>query len=132
MSTTCLWTKLSSPAAMKISIRDTAVRKNRKENFYHGLLLGLLGHREDWIVTSNAESGDGYSDILVELAEEGIGIVIEVKYAEEKQLEAACTEALAQIARMDYDARLRQDGMDTIIRYGIGCCRKKCKVVVQG
>ncbi|WP_251207535.1 AAA family ATPase [Acetatifactor aquisgranensis] len=115
-----------------ISIRDTAVRKNRKENFYHGILLGLLGHREDWIVTSNAESGDGYSDILVELAEEGIGIVIEVKYAEEKQLEAACTEALAQIARMDYDARLRQDGMDTIIRYGIGCCRKKCKVVVQG
>ena len=69
---------------------------------------------------------------ILELAEEGIGIVIEVKYAEEKQLEAACTEALAQIARMDYDARLRQDGMDTIIRYGIGCCRKKCKVVVQG
>lgn len=118
MSTTCLWTKLSSPAAMKISIRDTAVRKNRKENFYHGILLGLLGHREDWIVTSNAESGDGYSGILVELAEEGIGIVIEVKYAEEGLLEAACTEALAQIAGMDYD--------------GIGCCRKKCKVVVQG
>ncbi len=105
-----------------ISIWDTAVRKNRKENFYHGILLGLLGHREDWIVTSNAESGDGYSDILVELAEEGIGIVTEVKYAEEGLLEAACTEALVQIARMDYDARLRQDGMDTIIRYRKGHC----------
>ncbi len=97
-------------------------KKEQKREFLPSILLGLLGHREDWIVTSNAESGDGYSDILVELAEEGIGIVTEVKYAEEGLLEAACTEALVQIARMDYDAWLRQDGMDTIIRYRKGRC----------
>lgn len=110
-----------------VSIRDTAVRKDKKENFYHGLLLGLLNYQDDWLVISNAESGDGYSDILVEL-EEGIGIVIEVKYAEEGNLELACARALQQIEELGYEDRLRQDGMETIIRYGIACHKKKCKV----
>lgn len=77
---------------------------------------------------SNWESGEGYSDILVELEEEGIGIVIEIKYAEDGRLEESCAEALVQIERMDYEDRLRQDGMETIIRYGIACYKKKCKV----
>ena len=85
-----------------ISIRDTAVRKARKENFYHGILLGLLSHREDWIVTSNTESGEGYSDILVEAEEETVGIVIEVKYAENGNFEKGCREALEQIEKMEY------------------------------
>ena len=63
-----------------ISIRDTGVRKDRKENFYHGILLGLLSHREDWIISSNAESGEGFSDILIEIEESDTGIVIEIKY----------------------------------------------------
>lgn len=115
-----------------ISIRDTAVRKGKKENFYHGILLGLLSYREDWDVFSNMESGDGYSDILVETEEESIGIVIEVKYSDEgneSSLEAGCREALEQIEEMGYEARLRQDGMERIIKYGIACNRKRCKVV---
>ena len=114
-----------------ISIRDTAVRKGRKENFYHGILLGLLSHREDWDVFSNAESGDGYSDILVETEEGSTGIVIEVKYSEEgdeDSLEAGCREALEQIEKMGYEERLRQDGAENIVRYGIACHRKKCRV----
>lgn len=111
-----------------ISIRDTNARKGRKENFYHGILLGLLSHREDWDVISNAESGDGYSDILVEAEEEGIGIVIEIKYAEEGQWDAGCGQALEQIERMGYEARLYQHGMDTVIKYGIACNKKRCKV----
>ena len=107
------------------------MKKSRKENFYHGILLGLLSHREDWAVISNAESGDGYSDILVELEEDSIGIVIEVKYAEEGKLEEECAKALAQIEQTGYDTRLREDGMNTIIRYGIACHKKKCKVKVQ-
>lgn len=113
-----------------ISIRDTSVRKAKKENFYHGILLGLLSHREDWIVESNAESGNGYSDILIETEDNGIGIVIEVKYSEDGNLEAGCGKALEQIAEMGYEARLRQNGMKTIIRYGIACNRKTCKVAV--
>lgn len=110
-----------------ISIRDTAVRKARKENFCHGILLGLLGHRGDWYVRSNAESGDGYSDILVE-TEEGVGVVIEVKYPDGGDLDAGCQEALAQIEKTGYEEALVQDGMETILKYGVACDRKKCRV----
>lgn len=114
-----------------ISIRDTSVRKGRKENFYHGILLGLLSHRGDWIVSSNAESGDGFSDILVELEEEGIGIVVEVKYPDGSDLDQGCLEALEQIERMGYEDRLRQDGYTTIYKYGIACHKKRCRVKMQ-
>ena len=114
-----------------ISIRDTCVRKDMKENFYHGILLGLLSHREDWLVDSNVESGDGFSDILVEIYDKKIGIIIEVKYPDDGNLEAGCREALNQITQKRYESRLCQDGMETIIRYGIACCRKQCKVCVE-
>lgn len=111
-----------------ISIRDTGVRKNQKENFYHGVLLGLLSHREDWDLDSNAESGEGYSDIQIEIADEEIGIVIEVKYADDGNLENGCREALAQINGKNYADRLLQDGMTTVLKYGIACHRKRCLV----
>jgi hypothetical protein len=112
-----------------ISIRDTAVMKERKENFYHGILLGLLRHKENWLVMSNAESGEGYSDILVEVPESRTGVVIELKYAEADKLEDGCAEALSQIDEKQYDAHLQLDGMQTIVKYGIACFRKHCKVV---
>lgn len=93
-----------------ISIRDTAV-KGRKENFYHGVLLGLLSHMENWAVWSNIESGEGYCDILLEVPENRVGVVIEMKYAQEDRMEAACTEALKQIEQRQYAARLKSDGM---------------------
>lgn len=111
-----------------ISIRDTAAPEERKENFYHGFLLGLLGYKDDWIVKSNAESGIGYSDILIEIRENRIGIVIEMKYAANGKLEAACQEALSQIEDRKYEARLKEDGMKNIIKYGIACYKKECKV----
>ena len=113
-----------------ISIRDTAVSKSRKENFYHGILLGLLGFRNDWIIKSNMESGIGYSDILVEIPERRIGIVIEMKYAEDGDMDAACRIALNQIEEKQYVAKLKEDGMRTIIKYGIACFRKDCRVAV--
>ncbi len=71
-----------------ISIRDTAVRKELKENFYHGFLLGLLRYRRDWKVLSNRESGRGYADIVIELFMQKMGIVIELKYVDDGNLEA--------------------------------------------
>ena len=115
-----------------ISIRDTGVRKNQKENFYHGILLGLLRHREDWILSSNVESGEGFSDILVEDEEAGIGIVIEVKYPENGDLEKGCAQALAQIESLEYETRLRDDGIDQIVKYGIACYKKRCRVWTTG
>lgn len=111
-----------------ISIRDTGGRRGQKENFYHGVLLGLLRHREDWLLYSNMESGEGYSDILVEDPEAGIGIVIELKYREDGKLEEGCREALEQIDSLRYKDRLEEDGIETIIKYGIAFCKKRCRV----
>ena len=114
-----------------ISVRDTAVRKSRKENFYHGILLGLLSHRGDWYVRSNVEAGDGYSDILVEMEEEETGVIVEVKYPDGGDLEAGCREALEQIEKKQYQEALELDEMKRMIFVGIACERKKCKVVTR-
>ena len=113
-----------------ISIRDTAVSKERKENFYHGILLGLLGYKTSWLTKSNAESGTGYSDILVEVPDNRTGIVVELKYAEDGDMEAACAKALTQIDEKNYIMKLKQDGMRNFIKYGIACYKKDCKVVL--
>ncbi len=112
-----------------ISIRDTHTRKEMKENFYHGILLGLFGNMDDWSVQSNAEAGDGYSDIAVEIPDKDIGIIIELKYAENAQFDAACKEALKQVEDRNYEELLIDDGMKTIYKYGIACYKKRCKVV---
>lgn len=114
-----------------ISIRDTAVAKDKKENFYHGILLGLLGYKANWLIKSNTESGTGYSDILVEVPNNRTGIVIELKYAENGDMDAACDEALKQIEEKTYVDKLKQDGMRNFIKYGIACFKKDCKVVVS-
>ena len=117
-----------------ISIRDTFSQKARKENFYHGVLLGLLSSEEDWILTSNAESGEGYSDILVEIEEEQLGIVIELKYSENSAPESMteqCEKALHQIREKQYAQKLRSDDMETILAYGIACHKKRCKVMFE-
>lgn len=114
-----------------ISILDTKAPDALKENFYHGLLLGLLrGSNPDWLIKSNRESGDGFSDILIEPEDPDAGIVIEVKYAKEmKELDAACEAAMAQIKDKRYDEVLRNEGRCDILAYGIAFCRKRCRVV---
>ena len=111
-----------------ISVRDTAVRVNRKENFYHGMLLGLLQSQGTWGVQSNAETGRGYSDISIRTPER-IGIVIELKYAHDGDLQKACAEALSQIEEKKYAVGLQREGMKKIVKYGIAFCEKECMVV---
>lgn len=114
-----------------IRIRDTFARKPTKENFYHGLLLGILGFKENWSVMSNRESGDGFGDILIRIEDEDVGIVIEVKYADDGNLQGECEKALQQIIDIRYTEALEQEGIHTIIKYGIACYRKKCKVLMR-
>lgn len=115
-----------------ISVLDAKAPDNKKENFYHGLLLGLLRSEINWLILSNAESGDGFSDILIEPEDPDAGIVIEVKYASSVAgLEKACEEALKQIREKRYDERLRNDGRTDVLTYGIAFCRKRCKVVCE-
>ena len=112
-----------------ISVRDTAVRADRKENFYHGLVLGLLRSQGSWLIQSNAETGEGYSDISVSTPKR-TGIVIELKYANDGNLESACAEALKQIEEKKYAAGLQRQGMKTVIKYGIAFWKKECMVVM--
>ena len=111
-----------------ISIRDTFVRKEMKENFYHGILLGILGIKEEWGVFSNQETGEGYSDILIETENSETAILIEVKYAGDGNLDVACERALKQVEERKYDEELRENGVDKILKYGIACYMKRCKV----
>lgn len=113
-----------------ISVRDAAVRMNMKENFYHGMVLGLLQSQENWLVQSNAEMGEGYSDISI-CTPERTGIVIELKYADDGKLESACTNALKQIEERKYSIGLERRGMKKIIKYGMAFCGKECMVVME-
>lgn len=111
-----------------ISIRDDAARHSVKESFYHGILLGILGFKDGWSVYSNKESGEGYGDILVETDGGETGIVLEVKYARDGDLEAGCRKALEQIEKKKYGEFLRDEGVDQILAYGIACYKRRCKV----
>lgn len=115
-----------------ISVLDTRARNDQKENFYHGLLLGLLRSEPAWLILSNAESGEGFSDILIEPEDPDAGIVIEVKYATSiAGLDEGCKKAMEQIKTRRYDEKLRNDGRENILGYGIAFCKKRCKVVCE-
>ena len=114
-----------------ISVRDTFARKELKENFYHGLLLGILGFKAGWSVMSNRESGNGFSDIMIMIDDAEIGIVIEVKYAESHDLEAVCKDALKQMIYKRYAEYFEQQGIKKILKYGIACRVKECKVMLE-
>ena len=115
-----------------ISILDTKAKDDQKENFYRGLLLGLLRSEPNWLILSNAESGDGFSDILIEPEDPDTGIVIEVKYSPTLAgMESACVTALEQIKSKRYDERLRNEGRENVTAFGIAFCKKRCRVVFE-
>ena len=113
-----------------VSIRDTFVRKPTKENFYHGMLLGILGFKEGWTVTSNKEAGDGFSDIMIRIDDADIGIIIEVKYAD-TGAETECRKALRQIDEKGYAKELQKEGIAVVLKYAIVCGRKRCQVLLE-
>jgi len=110
-----------------ISVRDTAVRKSLKENFYHGMILGLLQSRSDWQTRSNEELGEGYSDIVI-CTSDRVGIIIELKYVEDGNLKKGCISALEQIEDRKYAIDLERRRMKKVLKYGIAFCEKECKV----
>ncbi len=116
-----------------ISVRDTAVPRNMKENFYQGMLLGLLQNQDGRLVKSNAETGEGSSDCCGDislLTSDRVRIIIELKYAHDGNLEAACAEALEQVEEKKYAEGLKRRGMKKIIKYGIAFYEKGCMVAM--
>ena len=124
-------TALNNILPKSISIRDTYAKKDMKENFYHGLLIGLFLHNERWVVKSEQESGEGYPDILVKAVEKGTGCVFEIKYAGNGRFDEACGKAMQQIKEKKYVDILKQEGIETIYLYGIAFYRKSCKVIYE-
>lgn len=122
---------LNEYMAQTISIRDTASRKNDKENFYHGILMGVLSFRTGWTTQSNMESGNGYSDIVIWSADSDIGIVLELKYAEDGLTDRVCKKALEQIEKNNYADVLRRKGCCEILKYGIAFYKKSCRVMLE-
>lgn len=124
--------RLTAILGKTISVLDTKARDGQKENFYHGILLGLLRSEEEWLILSNAESGEGFSDILVEPEDPDRGIIIEVKYAQSVSgLKNACEAGMKQILDRQYDMKLRNDGRTEIYAYCIAFNKKRCDVVFQ-
>ena len=124
--------QLTSILAETISILDTKARNEEKENFYHGMMLGLLRNHRNWIVKSNVESGEGFVDILIKPEDPDEGILIELKYSKTFDgLEKACERAMEQVKNRRYDEALREEGRCHILAYGIAFCKKRCKVVIQ-
>lgn len=113
-----------------ISVRDTFVRRPTKENFYHGILLGILSFKAGWLVSSNREAGDGFSDIMISIYDSDVGIIIEVKYAEDGNLEAECKKAIDQIVIKNYEEAFLDADVRKILKYGIACNRKQCRVIL--
>ena len=124
--------QLTDILGQTISILDTKARDEEKENFYHGIMLGLLRGYRNWTVKSNVESGDGFADIIIKPRDPDAGIVIELKYsATFSGLEKACEKAMTQIKDRRYDEVLREDGRENILAYGIAFCKKRCRVVCE-
>ena len=124
--------QLTDILGQTISILDTKARDEEKENFYHGIMLGLLRGYRNWTVKSNVESGDGFADIIIKPRDPDAGIVIELKYsATFSGIEKACEKAMAQIEDRRYDEILREEGRENILAYGIAFCKKRCRVVCE-
>ncbi len=115
-----------------ISVLDTKARNEEKENFYHGILLGILKSNPAWAVKSNRESGDGFADIIVKPKNPDTGIIIELKYARSiHDLDNACERALEQIKERRYEEDLREEDRNDILAYGIAFYKKRCRVAVE-
>ncbi len=114
-----------------VSVRDTFVRKPIKENFYHGMLLGILGYKGGWSVRSNRESGEGFSDIMIQIDGCDTGIIIEVKYTDKAEnMETECRKALKQIVDKKYIDAFHFMDIHKVLKYGITCNIKKCVVMM--
>ena len=115
---------LNSQLFSTISFYDSA------ENFYHGFLAGILSQSEDYLVTSNRESGRGRSDIMVKSPSlRGRAFVLELKVSKTiDDLEADADRAVQQIYDKKYMDELRTEGYRKIDCYGISFYRKDCEV----
>ena len=112
------------------NLMETISFYDYQESYYHGFLAGMLKNIGNYIVVSNRESGNGRPDIVLKYPSiRGKTVIIEIKVAGSwKELEKKCTEALKQIEEKDYEAELRREGYQNIMKYGVAFYKKECMV----
>ena len=114
-----------------------------KEQFYHGLMLGLvLMLKNEYEITSNGFAGKGRYDLLLKpknILEEQEGIIFELKIINidnsklnleeiHKKLKNECEIALKQIEEREYASVLRNAGIEKVLKIGIAFYGKEFEV----
>ena len=112
------------------NLMETISFYDYQESYYHGFLAGMLKNIGNYIVLSNREAGNGRPDIVLKYPSiRGKAVIIEIKVAGSwKELKKKCTEALKQIEEKDYEAELRREGYQNIMKYGVAFYKKECMV----
>ena len=116
-----------------ISVRDISA-KIPKEYYYHALLNGYFSSQEDLIAqySSNAEAGDGYTDIRFESMDGLKAVIIELKYTDDpKLMSSLATKAIEQIEDKNYKDAYIGDDDTQILDYGICFSKKDCAVALK-
>ncbi|MDR0307096.1 MAG: ATP-binding protein [Chitinispirillales bacterium] len=109
---------------------DTISYLDGKEDFYHGFMLGILTSLQNFVITSNRETGLGRSDIILKHASgSGKAVILELKWTKEmREICKASEDALRQINENMYVRELEKECYDDIVKYGIAFCKKRCEV----
>lgn len=104
------------------------------ESYYHGFLTGLLTGMGGYLVQSNRESGTGRADLILRTPRirKGRAMILELKVASSfRAMEEECRKALQQMEDRKYEADLRTEGYETILKYGICFYKKECLVLTS-
>lgn len=124
--------QLSTFLRRYVSVRDAATRANA-ENYYHGMLLGLLGNTESVEnLQSNREAGDGFADLTFTSVGSDIGVIFEIKHClNVNEMALSAEKALEQIREKHYAQSFDGYSCSKIYGYGVAFCRKACVVAVR-
>ena len=114
-----------------ILLRSTSYNDTKNEDFYHGLVLGMMFYLDNhYYVKSNEESGLGRYDLMIEPRNKNNrGFILEFKVTkDESSLEKVSKEAVNQIVEKKYDVALKDRGIEDITLVGVAFCGKMVKV----
>ena len=118
----------------KILLNSTSYQDTKNEDFYHGLILGMILYLDSqYYVTSNKESGLGRYDVTIEPKNKNNkAYILEFKVTKnEEDLEKEAKQAIEQIISKKYDISLKERGIKDIIILGVAFCGKLVKVSYQ-
>ncbi len=109
---------------------ETISYMDAKEDFYHGVVLGVLAGMRNFTAKSNRETGTGRCDIVLRHASgRGKAVILELKYTPDmREIEKKCEEAVRQIETGQYAKELEYECYTDIVKYGLAFCKKSCEV----